>query len=72
MPRRPANIRQADVTRVIKAARKANLEIARVEVDKDGKIVVIAGKPTDSDIAISTADDELEQWRKRKQSAHSR
>jgi len=39
--------RQSDVTRALKAARQAGIEIARVEIDKDGKIVVVAGKPQD-------------------------
>jgi hypothetical protein len=33
--------RQTDVTRAIKAAVAAGVEIGRVEVDKDGRIVVI-------------------------------
>jgi hypothetical protein len=32
-------------TRAIAAVRAAGIEVARVEVDKDGKIVIIAGKP---------------------------
>ena len=40
--------RQCDVVRAIKAARAAGLEVARVEIDRDGKIVVIAGKPADA------------------------
>ena len=42
MSRGPRTFRQADVTRAIKAAVAAGVEIERVEVDKDGRIVVIA------------------------------
>ncbi len=45
MSRGPCTFRQRDLTAAVKAAVAAGLEVARVEVDKDGKIVVIAGKP---------------------------
>jgi hypothetical protein len=48
MANRPASFRQADVTRAIKAARKAGIEIARVEVDNGGKITIIVGKPSET------------------------
>lgn len=45
MARRPCTFRQQDVTRAIRAAAAAGVEIASVEIDKDGKIVVVvAGK----------------------------
>ena len=34
--------KKSDVTRAIEAARKAKLDIARVEVSKEGNIVIIA------------------------------
>jgi hypothetical protein len=42
---RPAPFTQADVKRAVKGAVAAGINVARVEVDKHGKIVVIAGKP---------------------------
>jgi hypothetical protein len=45
MARGSLSFRQTDVTRAIKAAVAAGIEIARVEVDKAGKIVIIPGKP---------------------------
>lgn len=36
--------KQADMTKAIKAAQKAGLAIARVEISADGTITVIAGK----------------------------
>jgi hypothetical protein len=38
---RPA-FRQAEITRAVKGARAAGLAIGRVEIDADGKIVLIA------------------------------
>jgi hypothetical protein len=37
--------KQSDLTRAIKAVEAAGLSIARAEVDKDGKIVIIPGQP---------------------------
>jgi hypothetical protein len=43
MGRRPC-ISQTDLTRALKAARAAGIEVSRFEIEK-GKIVVITGKP---------------------------
>jgi hypothetical protein len=45
MSRGPRIFKQTDVTRAVKAVVAAGVEVARVEVEKDGRIVVIAGKP---------------------------
>ena len=45
MSRGPCTFKQNDVTRAVKAVVAAGVEVARVEVDKDGRIVVIASKP---------------------------
>lgn len=37
--------RQTDVTKAIKAAVSAGLSVQRVEIDRDGKIVMIFGAP---------------------------
>lgn len=45
MARRSCTFRQRDVTRALKATVAAGVEIAKVEIDRDGKIVVVvAGK----------------------------
>lgn len=50
MSRVPANFRQKDVTRAIKAAKSAGLPIARVEVDPvTAKISVIVGAAEEID-----------------------
>ncbi|HEX9321593.1 MAG TPA: hypothetical protein VF913_05655 [Xanthobacteraceae bacterium] len=37
------------MSRAVKAVRKAGIDVARVEIDKDGKIVVVAGSSGNSD-----------------------
>lgn len=41
MSRAPCAFRQTDVTRALKATVAAGLEVRRVEIDKDGKLVVV-------------------------------
>jgi hypothetical protein len=53
--------RQSDVTRAVRGARAAGIEIARVEIDPEGpqsKITIIAGKP-ESQTAENDLDAEL-------------
>jgi hypothetical protein len=47
MARAPSTFRQQDVTRAVKAVSAAGVHIARVEIDKSGKIVIITAHPTD-------------------------
>jgi hypothetical protein len=44
MPKGLLLFKEADLRRAIKASRKAGLSIARVEIDRDGKIVVVVGE----------------------------
>lgn len=57
MSRAPPTFRQGDVTRALKAAKQSGLPIARVEIDKAGKIVVVLGEAKDETEA--TAFDKL-------------
>ena len=62
MRRAPATFRQSDITKAIRAARKASVENVRVEIAKDGRIVIVTGgaQPVQDDL-----DRELEQFRAR-------
>jgi hypothetical protein len=57
-----ATFRQSDITKAIRAARKAGVENVRVEIAKDGRIVIVTGgaQPVQDDL-----DRELEQFRAR-------
>ena len=44
MARAPSTFRQADVTKAVKAARSAGVDIVRVELTKDGRIVIVTGE----------------------------
>jgi hypothetical protein len=46
---RRAIFHESDLSRLLRAARKAGLEVARVEIDKDGKIVLVTGAPAAGD-----------------------
>ena len=46
MARAPSTFRQQDVTRAVKAVAAAGVHIARVEIDKSGKIVIITADAT--------------------------
>ena len=42
MPRAPSAFKQRDLTKAVKAVVAAGVDIARVEIDTTGKIVIIA------------------------------
>ena len=46
MARTPSTFRQQDVTRAVKAVAAAGVHIARIEIDKAGKIVIITAGGT--------------------------
>jgi hypothetical protein len=47
MARGPLTFRQRDLCAAIKATKAAGYEVARVEVDRDGRIIVIPERPRD-------------------------
>jgi hypothetical protein len=49
MSRAPQTFRQSDVTRALKATVKAGIAVRRIEIEKTGKIVVVAATPQEAD-----------------------
>ena len=49
MARAPSTFRQLDVTKAVKAVAAAGVGIVRVEIDKAGKITIIAATGTELD-----------------------
>lgn len=62
MPRRPSTFTQADVSRVVKAARASGLNVGVVEVTLDGTIRVSVG----DDLSRKISDDPFDRWRESK------
>jgi hypothetical protein len=58
--RAPSKFRQGDVTRAVKGAFAAGAQSVRVEVDKEGKIAVVASK-TGAELTIAVAQ-EANEW----------
>jgi hypothetical protein len=48
MSRRLSTFKQRDVTAAVKAVMAAGVEVARVEIDRAGRIVVITNRVNDS------------------------
>jgi hypothetical protein len=63
MSRAPTRFKQNDVLRVLRAARAAGLDVASVEVDAAGRIVVTT---TNSDGAEQKHGTELDKWMARR------
>ncbi len=59
MGKAACTFKEADVTRAVKAARKAGLEIAGVKVSRDGDIVILAGGKLRE---ASKAEPETNEW----------
>lgn len=57
MARGPSTFRQIDLTRVLKAALAAGLDVGRIEVDTTGKIVLLARSEALEPIS------QLERWK---------
>jgi hypothetical protein len=59
MARGKCAFRQSDLTRAFKAARAAGVEVARYEIAKDGRIIVV---PVGAESVSNSADNEVEKW----------
>ena len=63
MIRAPATFRQSDITRAIRAARAAGVDIARVEVTNAGTIVIVpAAGATTAGAAQNGESAETNEW----------
>jgi len=52
MARGTSTFRQRDITEAIKGAVAAGLRVMRVEVDRNGKIIIVGGTSTDATAEI--------------------
>jgi hypothetical protein len=59
MPRQPCVFKQRDVTKAVKAVAAAGMEIDRVEVGRDGRIVIFTAKSSESSDGPANEWDEL-------------
>jgi hypothetical protein len=57
MSRRLSTFKQRDVTAAVKAVMAAGVEVARVEIDRAGRIVVITNRVNDSPTASNPWDE---------------
>jgi hypothetical protein len=57
MARGRCTFKQQDVTRLLKATVAAGIEVQRIEIDRDGKMVVVAGKKLDQAEARRVGDE---------------
>ncbi|PVE24019.1 hypothetical protein DC522_13020 [Microvirga sp. KLBC 81] len=46
---RNQRVKQADIVRAVKGATAAGLHVSRVEIDAEGKIVLVSGSPDQKD-----------------------
>lgn len=59
MSRGAQAFKQTDVTKVIKGAQNAGLDVDRFEIDRAGKIVVFAGRRPDRQTALTNEWDDV-------------
>jgi hypothetical protein len=66
MSRTPSTFRSRDLTRAVKAVVAAGVDVARVEIDTAGKIVIVTSKTSRiAETPMNDLDRELEQWEAR-------
>jgi hypothetical protein len=57
MSRGPQTFRQGDVTRAVRAVVAAGVSVAKVEVDKDGRIIVVVGGRAETTVLTTARND---------------
>jgi hypothetical protein len=66
MPRGPSTFKERDVKAALRAVQASGLKVERVEVDKDGTIVVVTGSFAGESHALQTdLDQELTEFEAR-------
>lgn len=60
MARGPCTFKQRDVTAAVKAVVAAGVSVASIEIDREGKIVVLTGKA-----AVAEPANEFDKWKAR-------
>jgi hypothetical protein len=55
--RRPLIFKKTDLTRALKGVRAAGMEIGRIEINKEGVIVMVPGKPEEPTNASAEANE---------------
>jgi hypothetical protein len=66
MSRSPSNFRQQDISRAIKAAKTAGLELVRIEIDPKTSRIVLVIKDGESETKINPFDNASAAWPIRK------
>jgi hypothetical protein len=61
----PRRVRQGDVTKALKAAKAAGLNVSRVDIEPDGKLSILIGDGESSEPASTPFD----AWKQRQQNA---
>jgi len=62
MSRAPSAFRQRDVTAAVKAVKAAGVAVVKVEIERDGKISVVAAKDDQSTVADVTPHERSNEW----------
>jgi hypothetical protein len=52
----PCTFKKRDVKTALQAVRESGVVVARIEIDKDGKIVIIAGRAVEGDRAAEPSE----------------
>ncbi len=63
--RAPSTFKQGDITRAVKGAIAAGVDVARVEIDQTGKIIIQLAKVGNKEQALDDLDRELAEFERK-------